>query len=52
MPASDYGRSLHGLTLNLLVRDVATALPFQREVLGAEVAYDTDGYCWVPRRPG
>jgi catechol 2,3-dioxygenase-like lactoylglutathione lyase family enzyme len=39
MPAPAYGRSLHGLTLNLLVRDIATALPFHREVLGAEVIY-------------
>jgi catechol 2,3-dioxygenase-like lactoylglutathione lyase family enzyme len=39
MPAPQYGRSLHGLTLNLLVRDIARALPFQRQVLGAEVVY-------------
>ena len=39
MPAPDYGRALHGLTLNLLVRDIAVALPFYRQVLGAEVVY-------------
>lgn len=39
MPAPDYGRSLGGLTINLLVRDIAAALPFHREVLGAEVVY-------------
>ena len=39
MPASQYSRSLNGLTLNLLVRDIAQALPFHREVLGAEVVY-------------
>lgn len=39
MPASDYGRSLRGLTLNLLVRDIGVALPFHRDVLGAEVVY-------------
>jgi catechol 2,3-dioxygenase-like lactoylglutathione lyase family enzyme len=39
MPAPHYSRSLCGLTLNLLVRDVARALPFHREVLGAEVVY-------------
>jgi catechol 2,3-dioxygenase-like lactoylglutathione lyase family enzyme len=39
MPAPTYGRSLHGLSLNLLVRDIVTALPFHREVLGAEVVY-------------
>jgi hypothetical protein len=39
MPASDYGRSLRGLTVNLLVRDVALALAFQRDVLRATVVY-------------
>lgn len=39
MPAPDYGRSLRGLGLNLLVRDIAAALPFHRDVLGAEVVY-------------
>jgi catechol 2,3-dioxygenase-like lactoylglutathione lyase family enzyme len=39
MPASQYSRSLRGLTLNLLVRDIARALPFHREVLGAVVVY-------------
>ena len=39
MPAPDYGRSLRGLTLNLLVRDVDAALPFYRDVLGADVVY-------------
>ena len=39
MPAPDYGRSLRGLTVNLLVRDVALALAFQRDVLRATVVY-------------
>ena len=39
MPAPEYGRLLRGLSLNLLVRDVAAALPFHREVLGAELIY-------------
>ncbi len=39
MPADEYGRSLKGLTVNLLVRDIANALVFQREVLGATVIY-------------
>jgi catechol 2,3-dioxygenase-like lactoylglutathione lyase family enzyme len=39
MPAPDYGRSLKGLTVNLLVRDIDAALAFQRQVLGAEVVY-------------
>jgi catechol 2,3-dioxygenase-like lactoylglutathione lyase family enzyme len=40
MPADAYGKGLQGLTLNLLVRDVAAALPFPREVLAAEAVYD------------
>lgn len=39
MPAPVYGRSLRGLSLNLLVRDIAASLPFHREVLGADVVY-------------
>lgn len=39
MPAPVYGRALCGLTLNLLVRSIAAALPFYCEVLGAEVVY-------------
>ena len=39
MPAPDYGRSLRGLTVNLLVRDIEASLAFQRAVLCAEVVY-------------
>jgi catechol 2,3-dioxygenase-like lactoylglutathione lyase family enzyme len=39
MPGSVYGRSLRGLTINLLVREVSSALPFHRQVLGADVVY-------------
>lgn len=39
MPAPAYGRSLSGLGINLLVREVEAALPFHREVLDAEVVY-------------
>ena len=39
MPADAYGRSLTGLTVNLLVRDVEAAVRFQRQVLSADVAY-------------
>lgn len=34
-----YGKALSGLTVNLLVRDVAASVHFQREVLGAHVVY-------------
>jgi catechol 2,3-dioxygenase-like lactoylglutathione lyase family enzyme len=39
MPAPAYGRALHGLTINLLVRNMAAALRFSCEVLGAKVVY-------------
>jgi len=39
MPAREYSRSLRGLTINLVVRDVEGALRFHREVLGTKVVY-------------
>lgn len=39
MPADAYGRTLGGLTANLVVRDVARSLPFYRDVLGFTVHY-------------
>ena len=36
---TQYGRTLTGLTMNLIVRDVATSLPFYRDVLGFTVHY-------------
>ena len=51
MPAPDYGRSLTGLGINLLVREIESALPFHTEVLGAEVVY-SDADIAVLRRDG
>ena len=39
MAAADYGRSLRGMGVNLLVRDTAASLPFFTEVLGVELVY-------------
>lgn len=39
MTGREYGRSLAGLTLNLLVKDIDAALGFHKKVLGAEVVY-------------
>jgi catechol 2,3-dioxygenase-like lactoylglutathione lyase family enzyme len=39
MSADEYGRSLTGLTVNLLVGDVAASVAFQTRVLGADVVY-------------
>lgn len=39
MPAKEYGQSLRGLTVNLLVSDINAALAFQRDVLGVGIIY-------------
>ncbi len=39
MPAKEYGQSLRGLTVNLLVNDIDVALAFQRDVLGVSIIY-------------
>ena len=41
--SAEYGRSLAGLTLNLLVRDIARSLPFYTGVLGfKDLHHDPD----------
>ena len=40
MPADEYGRSLTGLGVNLLVPKIARALRFQTEVLEEEIVYE------------
>jgi catechol 2,3-dioxygenase-like lactoylglutathione lyase family enzyme len=49
MSAADYGRSLTGLTVNLLVRDIDAALPFYREVLDATVVYGDPDFAVLRR---
>jgi catechol 2,3-dioxygenase-like lactoylglutathione lyase family enzyme len=39
MSAEEYGRSLKGLGVNLLVRDVGRSVAFAKDVLGAAVAF-------------
>ena len=39
MSAPDYGRSLRGLGVNLLVRETARAVTFARDVLGLTIVY-------------
>ena len=39
MASDAYGKTLTGLSLNLIVRDVAASVPFYREVLGMTVHY-------------
>jgi predicted enzyme related to lactoylglutathione lyase len=43
MPADEFGRALPKFSVNLLVRDLSTSLPFYEQVLGATVRYsDSD----------
>ena len=39
MTAKQYGQSLSGLTINLLVADIEAALSFQRDVLDVDITY-------------
>jgi catechol 2,3-dioxygenase-like lactoylglutathione lyase family enzyme len=39
MASDAYGKTLAGLSLNLIVRDVPTSVPFYRDVLGMTVHY-------------
>ena len=39
MASDAYGKTLAGLSLNLIVRDVARSVPFYRDVLGMTVQY-------------
>ena len=39
MPPPEFGKSLDGLTLNLLVTDMARAVEFHTAVLGVEIVY-------------
>ena len=41
MPAADYGRSLAGFGVNLLVRDVGRAVAFLTEILGVTAVHAT-----------
>ena len=47
MTAREYGRSLKGLTLNLLARDIGRAVHFQRDVLGMTVIYSDPDFAVV-----
>ena len=51
MPAPAYGRSLAGLGVNLLVRDIARSVAWQQAVLGASLVYGDADFA-VLRFPG
>lgn len=49
MRADEYGRTLAGLSLNLIVRDVARSVPFYTEVLGFRTLHQTADYAALER---
>jgi uncharacterized glyoxalase superfamily protein PhnB len=44
MPAAEYGRSLPAFTVNLVVAEVARAVEFYRDVLGAKCHYADEDF--------
>jgi catechol 2,3-dioxygenase-like lactoylglutathione lyase family enzyme len=44
MSADQYGRTLAGLTVNLIVRDVARSLTFYTDALGLRVLYSDEDF--------
>jgi catechol 2,3-dioxygenase-like lactoylglutathione lyase family enzyme len=49
MPAAEFGRSLEGVSVNLIVRDVARSVPFYRDVLGFQLLYSDPDYAAFDR---
>jgi catechol 2,3-dioxygenase-like lactoylglutathione lyase family enzyme len=49
MSAADYGRTLAGLSVNLIVRDVAQSIPFYTGVLGLRLLYSDEDYAALER---
>ena len=49
MSADEYGRTLKGLSLNLIVRDVARSIPFYVDILGFRVLHRTADYAALER---
>ncbi len=48
--AAAYGRTLEGLSLNLIVRDVARSVPFYTEVLGFTALYSDPDFAALERQ--
>ncbi len=49
MSAADYGRTLTGLSVNLIVRDVARSLPFYTDVLEMRLLYSDEDFAALER---
>lgn len=52
MSAAAYGRTLEGLSLNLIVRDVARSVPFYTDVLGFRALYSDPDFAALEREGG
>ena len=52
MPSTEYAKLLTGLTVNLLVRDIAASLPFYTEVLGLNDLYSDPDFAALEGGPG
>ena len=49
MSAADYGRTLTGLSVNLIVRDVSRSIPFYTGVLELRLLYSDDDFAAFER---
>lgn len=49
MSAADYGRTLSGLSVNLIVRDVTRSLPFYTRVLELRLLYSDEDFAAFER---
>ena len=49
MSAAEYGRTLFGLSVNLIVRDVARSLPFYTGVLELRLLYSDEDFAALER---
>jgi catechol 2,3-dioxygenase-like lactoylglutathione lyase family enzyme len=49
MSAADYGRTLSGLTINLIVRDVARSIPFYTGVLELSLLHSDEDFAAFER---
>jgi len=49
MSAADYGRTLSGLSVNLIVRDVAKSIPFYSGVLELRLLYSDEDFAAFER---
>ena len=52
MPAPEYAKQLTGLTINLLVHDIAASLPFYTDVLGLVALYSDPDFAALEGGPG